>query len=381
MKKYKGIDYEKTKDCFQRTEHVESLLLYGDPDVIPEPLFTILIPTYKRVKLLKEAINSAITQWHVHFFWDIIVLDNEAYDGKPNDTEKLIRKLDNPRILYYRNSEHIKLAGDNFNRGFKLARGKWVMMLHDDDLLMQDALQRMEKMVKAYSAFGKPLGVMSASYISFRHDPIQNRVFDDVNGTNNYFSSLPMNYWVYKNTYSSAKVLFFFGNLPSNGSVFNRQAVLESGGFDEDKGTCCDIILLYDMAKKYAVYTAGHPTGFYRKGYNISFKQETIVNTIKGYDQLCEYIFSRNWYSRLLGVFLKEHTFNMAVKAYVTGLNFGHEELSTKLVSEKDYEYIHPKKPSALNSLVSELIIIPIYNYHKKRQSIRLTKKASKVNA
>lgn len=136
------LDYEKNENRFEKMEHVQSYLLYGKISENIPPLFTILIPTYKRVNLLEEAIESALRQWHVPFGWQILVLDNEPYDGKPNATEKLIRKIDNERIVYYRNSKNL-LPGDNFNRGILLSKSKWVMMLHDDDILFAKALQVM----------------------------------------------------------------------------------------------------------------------------------------------------------------------------------------------------------------------------------------------
>ena len=122
MKDYDGLNYEMNEDCFYKTQNVQTKLLYGDPDYIQDPLFTILIPTYQRTDLLEDAIKSALNQWHTYFPWDIIIVDNEKDDGNQNDTEKLIRRIDNKRILYYRNSEHLR-PGDNFNRGILMARG------------------------------------------------------------------------------------------------------------------------------------------------------------------------------------------------------------------------------------------------------------------
>ena len=82
--KYTGINYESRENCFEKCAHVTSTLIYGDETAVLNPWITLLIPTYKRTHLLKQALESALTQWHCRFMWDIIVLDNEAYDGKPN---------------------------------------------------------------------------------------------------------------------------------------------------------------------------------------------------------------------------------------------------------------------------------------------------------
>ena len=78
---YKGINYESKENCFEKCASVKSILLYGDETAIPKPWITLLVPTYKRVDLLSQALESALTQGHCKFMWDILVLDNEPYDG------------------------------------------------------------------------------------------------------------------------------------------------------------------------------------------------------------------------------------------------------------------------------------------------------------
>lgn len=148
MEKGAAINYESREDCFVKCKNVKSRLIYGDPSFIPDPWLTIVLPTYCRPDMLKQALESILRQWRVNFFWDIVVVDNEPDDGMENDTERLIRWIDNKRILYYRNSQNIR-PGDNFNRCFLLARGKWVMMLHDDDLLVDNTLQVMGRLIEA----------------------------------------------------------------------------------------------------------------------------------------------------------------------------------------------------------------------------------------
>lgn len=369
------LKYEENVDCFRRTEHVTSILLYGDINAIQKPWITVFIPTYRRAALLQQALDSVLKQWHTDFFWDIVIVDNEPYTGSANATERLIRKIDNPRILYYRNSENLR-PGDNFNRGILLARGKWVMMLHDDDLLVDNTIVNMARLINAYTGTRKPLAAITAGYIPFLHNPYTNEILDDVFGLNNYLTNLSMSYELYKNTIFSACWLFYFGNLPSNGTIFNKEAVLDVGGFNENNGICADIILLYSLMKKYSIYSTIRPMGLYRKGYNISFKKESIVQTVEGYERLCRYIYSRNIITRLLGLFLFENVLFSATQNYIAGLNYGHTLLSKAKIEKKDYDFIHPRKPCKLSRFIINVLFIPIYNFHKKLQTKRLAKKA-----
>lgn len=102
-----------------------------------EPLITILIPTYKRPELLKNAIDSALDQGEFDNY-QIIIVDNEcAPIDEETDTSILVSGYADERIIYYRNEIQAFYKMDNAAR---LARSKWILFLHDDDVLVPDSL-------------------------------------------------------------------------------------------------------------------------------------------------------------------------------------------------------------------------------------------------
>lgn len=312
----KNINYESGEDCFSKTSKVKSFLLYGDQAKIENPLFTVFIPTYKRTELFKEAILSVLRQWHVPFLWEIVVVDNEPYDGKMNGIEKFIRQIDNPRVLYYRNSENLR-PGDNFNRGFLLSRGKWIMMLHDDDILFDNSLYNMYKIIKFLENNTKdPLGAISVKYQQFKYDPQNPKKHkQELTNSHNYYLSLPTSYSLYKLTHN--QILFtghIGGDIPSNGATYNKRAVLEVGGFNDDFGISADLILYYCLENKYAVYSTLIPFGFYRWGINTMSNPESIYQTIKAGWEFREYVYNKNIFYKLWGyVFRKAQHRRFAV--------------------------------------------------------------------
>jgi len=173
------INYEAIEDCYVKCAHVKSRLVYGNPDSVPKPWISVVIPTYRRTHLLKNALDSVLTQHYTDFFWDIVIVDNEPDDGKENDTERLVRSLDSDRILYYRNSENI-WVGDNFNRCIQLARGEWVCFLHDDDILISNTLRTLGCLIRGYDTPQKPLGAIAASYIQIEYDPVYDAIKEDI---------------------------------------------------------------------------------------------------------------------------------------------------------------------------------------------------------
>lgn len=376
MKKYTGINYEKHKDCFKDTEHITSTLLYGDLNDIKDPLFTILIPTYSRAALLKNALDSVLNQWHTSFFWDVIVLDNEAYDGKPNATERLIRKVDNPRVLYYRNSEHMR-PGDNFNRGIYLARGKWVMILHDDDLLIANSLQNMGKIISFLEDISKkPLGAVSVKYHQFTYDPEHpNNHWADVLRAQNYYISLPTNYALWPLTHKN--VLFtghIGGDVPSNGAAYRREAVLEMGGFNDDFGISADLILYYRMENKYSVYSTLVPYGFYRWGVNTMARPDSTYKTIKaGYD-FREYVYSKNIFTRLWG-----HLFRTSQHRRFTAEVIRQKKSSVKTdISLHTFDNICDRKPNLHLYAFYVYVVRGLYEKIFSRKVYRIYKKSLK---
>ena len=96
------------------------------------PVVSIGIPTYNRANsYLKYALGCAVRQTFQDI--EIIVSDNCS----PDNTESIVKEFGDPRIRYYRQKENI---GPVNNRNFCLeqARGKYFVLLLDDDLIDDD---------------------------------------------------------------------------------------------------------------------------------------------------------------------------------------------------------------------------------------------------
>lgn len=371
-----GINYEDVVDNFAKTERIQSMLLYGQLDYINNPLFTIFIPTYNRTARLKEALESVIDQWHVSFSWEIIVVDNEAYDGYMNDTEILIRKIDNPRVLYYRNSEHMK-PGDNFNRGIILSRGKWVMMLHDDDILFRNSLQNMGRIIKLLEHNSKrKVGAVNVTNYPIKYDSEHlDKHKLERNKVQNYYLSLPTNFWIYKLTHWN--IVFtghIGGNVPSNGTTYNRDAVIDMGGFNEDFGISADLILNYLLENKYDVYCTTVPYGFYQWGENTMSQPESTYTTIKaGYD-FREYVYSKNIFNMLWGALFRSSQHRRFAFSVI-------EQKKNILNIEQnisDFDGIYAPKPNKHWYAFYVLVIRHLYEGVKYLQMKKLYKKSLK---
>lgn len=100
------------------------------------PLVSIVLPTYKRARVLPHAIRSVLAQTYRH--WELIVVD----DNSPDDTAQVVAGFADPRIQYLRNTPNLKLPRA-LNRGFGVARGELLTWTSDDNLYAPDAIEKM----------------------------------------------------------------------------------------------------------------------------------------------------------------------------------------------------------------------------------------------
>lgn len=135
------LNWYDIKDYFKRHNDVKSDLIYESKNMDCEKfMVTIAIPTFRRSRLLVRAIESAIQQTGISNY-EIIVVDNDNL--KDESTDKIMKsyckKFHNVR--YFRNTQNIGITG-NWNRCIELARGKWVVLLHDDDVMSRSYLNK-----------------------------------------------------------------------------------------------------------------------------------------------------------------------------------------------------------------------------------------------
>lgn len=243
------------QDNFKVHSAVKSISIKASE--IEAPKVTIFVPTYKRTFTLSETLNS-ILALEGKFQYEILLLDNNP--ERDDETELLIRKQYNnvPQLSYYKNSENIGMTG-NWNRGYELARGEWVVMLHDDDCLFHDS---MYKALYIINMLGNELDAL-----------FLNHVFD--------------NKYCHKNNIGHIKKLclydFFMNNCGTVvGALMKKTSVLSLGGFSDDLYPAADYHFWAKITKyKIAYRVLDIPCAFYRIGVNTSCNPAIITKMIE----------------------------------------------------------------------------------------------------
>jgi glycosyltransferase involved in cell wall biosynthesis len=113
--------------------------MVGTPETSSEtavPLVSVIIPVYKRLEYLKQAIESALAQTHPRV--EVIIVD----DGSPADPAPVIASF-GQRVRLVRKSNGGLASARNF--GIAHANGEYLSFLDDDDFLEPDALTSLVK--------------------------------------------------------------------------------------------------------------------------------------------------------------------------------------------------------------------------------------------
>lgn len=112
-----------------------------------QPLVSVLIATYNRAEILtKRTIPSILKQTYQNF--EIVIVGDHCTDN----TEELIKKINDKRIKFYNLSKRSNYPKDPFNRwmisgsvprnkAIELCCGDWVAPCDDDDEFSEDHIE------------------------------------------------------------------------------------------------------------------------------------------------------------------------------------------------------------------------------------------------
>lgn len=142
-------------------------------------LISICIPTFNRTRLLQESIESCIAQDYSHSKIEVIVSD----DSSDSATERLVKSFQRQSSIDIQYVQNIKNCGQagNVNYLFDIAQGDRLILLHDDDLLLPNAISNLvhcwEVETDLTAAFGKQFLISEESEI----------LLDESDCLNNYY--------------------------------------------------------------------------------------------------------------------------------------------------------------------------------------------------
>ena len=111
------------------------------------PKVSVCIPTYDRAAYLKEAIESVLNQTLSDF--ELLIVDNDSKDN----TGEIVKSFNDGRIQYYKNSRNIGVTR-NWNRCIELAKGAYITIFHDDDVMLSENLSNKVQILDEHPEVG-----------------------------------------------------------------------------------------------------------------------------------------------------------------------------------------------------------------------------------
>src|ERR1035437_1313302 len=102
-----------------------------------QPSVSVILVTYNRASLLDTTIDSILTQTMADF--ELIIAD----DASPDRTQEVCQRwaLADSRIRYHRRAENTGMP-QNLNLGMFASTGKYLAILHDDDVYSPVLLEK-----------------------------------------------------------------------------------------------------------------------------------------------------------------------------------------------------------------------------------------------
>lgn len=260
-------------------------------------ILSIAIPTYKRFELLKETLRSVYANTF-YFNVEIIVVDNDPENDDIAINEMI--EFKNKPLVYYKNNSNYGMFG-NWNQCLTLAKGKYITILHDDDLLKENFGIALSNLVSSNSdiyAFNTSVldeRIASSKPKSHAFYSIVKHIYTSVRSFKHKFRrEIDIKKLFYLNV--------FMGTLAV---VINREKAVLLDGFDESYYPIADYHFWTKWIIAYGpIYIEPIFVASYRIRENETMKQETIDLFIeKDYQlrkEICNSVISMNKYNKLI---------------------------------------------------------------------------------
>lgn len=211
------------------------------------PNVSVIIPTYNREILIKDAINSVLVQTFQDF--EIVVID----DGSTDNTKNVVESYNDSRIKYF----YQQNAGLNAarNAGIRESCGKYIAYLDSDDIWESVKLEKQVKILEKFPEIG--LVYCGSSLIDENNKNIGKRPLISYKG--NVFDKIIRYNFLY------------------NGSIvlFRRECLEKVGLFDEHTVRMTD----WEFYLRFAIYYNFYGIPEYLIRYRVH--NQTMTNDFK----------------------------------------------------------------------------------------------------
>jgi GT2 family glycosyltransferase len=128
-----------------RLSLINGLSIGPVPETAERPFWSVMIPTYNpNLNYLEQSLGSVLEQAPAAQHMQIELID----DGSTNfDPQPFLHNIAGSRVSFYRQPQHMGIGG-NWNTCLERARGHWVHLLHQDDLVVPGFYRRLRERIE-----------------------------------------------------------------------------------------------------------------------------------------------------------------------------------------------------------------------------------------
>jgi glycosyltransferase involved in cell wall biosynthesis len=135
-----------------------------------QPLVSVCIPSYNSEEFIATTLESVLRQKFVDF--EIVITDDKSTDR----TVPIIKGFNDPRIRLIENEQNLGLVR-NWNKVLSCARGEFVKLLGDDDVLYTECLARQVQALQHPANASAVLAICNRNVINPRNEVVMRRKF------------------------------------------------------------------------------------------------------------------------------------------------------------------------------------------------------------
>ncbi len=225
------------------------------------PLVSVIIPTYNRAHLVKDAINSALQQTYKNV--EVIVID----DGSTDNTKEILAKYGNKINYLYKENGGCSSAR---NLGVSKARGEYIAFLDSDDLWYPEKIEKQTAVIKM------------TNYNIVMSD------IEFVDKDNNHLSFSNLRE-VIKKDGDIMKYLLYRPYITCSYMLIKKTVFSKVGIFDETFKTAEDLDMLLRICSEYKAALVAEPLVKFRATAKSLHKELCTNNSIKAIKKIHNY--------------------------------------------------------------------------------------------
>jgi GT2 family glycosyltransferase len=213
---------------------------------------SVIIPTFRRERQVVEAVRSALKQKGVTV--EVLVLD----DSGEASARTAVESIKDERVRYI--ARQVPTGGKPAlvrNEGAKLASGRYLHFLDDDDMLEEGVLCVLMRRLEETPAAGMAFGVI----VPFGDDPTE------LKREQIYFQRAARVARKLRSVRQLVINLLFYPSVLVNSACMARRAIFEElGGYDPDIPLCEDVELWARIARNTGFVFLDQPVVRFRTG-------------------------------------------------------------------------------------------------------------------